>query len=118
MKAIHSLDDKAITEAALKFGLIDPRESKEAFTAFVELLKVGIKPFQGSKKFQFNDDTFLKENSTLSRELLQKLKYSPPPHQLIFLHRKLGGIYAILRKLQVEIDVNEFWQVIDRFDQN
>lgn len=58
----------------------------------------------------------LKENSKLSRELLAQLRFSPPPHQLIFLHRKLGGIYAILRKLQAKIDVNQFWDRIDKFD--
>lgn len=117
LKAIHSMNDQTIMQAALDFNLIDQRESAEALEIFIELLKFGIKPFQLGKKFQFNDDSFLKENSRLSRELLQKLKYSPPPHQLIFLHRKLGGVYAILRKLEVEIDVNEFWHVVDQFDE-
>lgn len=113
LKKIHSLDEKAIIDEAISFGLINPKESKAAFTIFVELLKLGVQPFLQDKDFNFSDDAFLKENSKLSKELLSELKFSPPPHQLIFLHRKLGGIYAILRKLEVKIDVNQFWQRID-----
>jgi aarF domain-containing kinase len=118
LKAIHSLNDKKIIEEAQKFGLLSPRESAETLRAFVELLKLGVQPFHQTDKFNFSDDSFLKENSRLSRELLKQLKYSPPPHQLIFLHRKLGGIYAILRKLKVEIDVNQFWKRIESQDAN
>lgn len=113
LKTIRTLDKEAIKKEAIAFGLISEKESDEAFATFTELLKAGIQPFLQNSFFNFSDDTFLKENSRLSKELLQKLKYSPPPHQLIFLHRKLGGIYAILRKLGVEIDVNQFWNRIE-----
>lgn len=114
LKTIHSLDEAAIKKEALSFGLISEKESDEAFAIFIELLKLGVQPFLQNSIFNFSDDTYLKDNSRLSKELLQKLKYSPPPHQLIFLHRKLGGIYAILRKLGVEIDVNQFWNRIEQ----
>jgi aarF domain-containing kinase len=114
LKTIRTLDEKAIVDEAISFGLINPKESKEAFAVFVKLLKLGVQPFLNESDFNFSDDAFLKENSQLSKELLSKLKFSPPPHQLIFLHRKLGGIYAILRKLEVKIDVNQFWQRIDQ----
>lgn len=114
LKTIHTLDENAIKNEAISFGLIDKKESEEAFAIFTALLKLGVQPFLQNSIFNFSDDTYLKENSRLSRELLQKLKYSPPPHQLIFLHRKLGGIYAILRKLAVEIDVNQFWNRIEQ----
>lgn len=114
LKTIKSLDESAIVAEAIAFGLIDQRESKEAFAAFTELLKLGVQPFLNDSVFNFSDDHFLKENSRLSKELLSKLKFSPPPHQLLFLHRKLGGIYAILRKMQVQIDVNQFWSRVDQ----
>lgn len=114
LRTIKSLDEKAIIDEAIAFGLISAKESKEAFATFTELLKLGVQPFLNEAVFNFSDDQFLKENSRLSKLLLSQLKYSPPPHQLIFLHRKLGGIYAILRKMQVKIDVNQFWRRIDQ----
>jgi len=116
LKAIRSLDEKRILEEVLAFKLIDSRESEESFTTLITLLKLGVQPFLDEAEFNFSDDQFLKENSRLSRELLSQLKFSPPPHQLIFLHRKLGGIYAILRKLKAKIDVNQFWNRIENLD--
>ncbi len=113
LKTIKTGSDDDIIKCSVEFGLIDVRESQETLDLFVQLLKHGIKPFSQSKKFQFSDDTFLKENGMLARTLLQKLKYSAPPHQLLFLHRKLGGVYAILRKLEVEIEVSDFWSAIE-----
>lgn len=114
LRTIKSLNEKAIIDEAIAFGLINPKESKEAFATFTELLKLGVQPFLSDSVFNFSDDQFIKENSRLSKQLLGQLKYSPPPHQLIFLHRKLGGIYAILRRMQVKIDVNQFWRRIDQ----
>ncbi|MES2801626.1 MAG: AarF/UbiB family protein [Bdellovibrionota bacterium] len=113
LKTIRSGSDDDIIKRSIDFGLIDARESKETLELFIQLLKHGIKPFSQNKKFQFSDDTFLKENGLLARTLLQKLKFSAPPHQLLFLHRKLGGVYAILRKLEVEIEVSDFWNSIE-----
>lgn len=113
LKTIKIGSDDDIIKRSVEFGLVDVRESQETLDLFVQLLKHGIKPFSQSKKFQFSDDTFLKENGMLARTLLQKLKFSAPPHQLLFLHRKLGGVYAILRKLEVEIEVSDFWAAIE-----
>ena len=113
IKKIRSGKDEEVIQCAIDFGLVDPRESKETMEIFVRLLKHGMKPVNESKKFQFSDNTFMKENAAIARELLQKMKYSPPPHQLLFLHRKLGGVYGILKRLSVEIDVHEFWDKID-----
>ncbi len=113
IKKIRSGKDEDVIQCAIDFGLVDPRESKETMEIFVRLLKHGMKPVNESKKFQFSDNTFMKENAAIARELLQKMKYSPPPHQLLFLHRKLGGVYGILKRLSIEIDVHEFWNAID-----
>ncbi|AZZ37560.1 hypothetical protein CIK05_12395 [Bdellovibrio sp. qaytius] len=113
IKKIRTGTNADVIKSAIEFGLVDPRESEETLEIFVRLLKHGMKPVNESKKFQFSDSTFMKENAAIARELLQKLKYSAPPHQLLFLHRKLGGVYGILKKLSVEIDVHEFWNAID-----
>ena len=45
----------------------------------------------------------------------RKIKYSAPPKKIIFLHRKLGGIFQLLRMLQVELDLSRFVQFIVDF---
>lgn len=115
LKSIQSSSPETIVQKAIAFELLDARETQEAKLVFVELMKLGMSPFfqnQIGSKFSFKDDEFLKSNSRLSRQLVQSLKFSPPPHKLIFLHRKLGGIFAALRKLEVELDLHEYWERI------
>ncbi|WP_374035027.1 ABC1 kinase family protein [Bdellovibrio bacteriovorus] len=119
LHAIRSPSPGKIVQKAIEFGLLDSRESEEAKTVFVALLKLGMSPFfqdSDSRKFNFKNDQFVKENARLSRQLVQSLKYSPPPHKLIFLHRKLGGMFAALRKLEVELDLSEYWNKIETAD--
>ncbi|MFV8259540.1 ABC1 kinase family protein [Bdellovibrio bacteriovorus] len=116
LHSIRSTSPAKIVQTAIEFGLLDSRESEDAKMVFVELLKLGMSPFfqnANGRKFDFKNDKFAKENARLSRQLVQSLKYSPPPHKLIFLHRKLGGMFAALRKLEVELDLREYWEQIE-----
>lgn len=116
LRSIRSTSPEKIVTTAIEFGLLDSRESEDAKMVFVELLKLGMSPFfqnANGRKFDFKNDKFVKENARLSRQLVQSLKYSPPPHKLIFLHRKLGGVFAALRKLEVELDLREYWEQIE-----
>lgn len=116
LKATRDASPEVIVQKAVDFGLLDRRETQESKQIFVDLMQLGMSPFfdrtKKDGKFNFKDDSFLKENSRLSRLLMQSLKFSPPPHKLIFLHRKLGGIFALLRNLEVEIDLQEYWEKI------
>lgn len=111
LRSIRTASESEILAKVIDFGLLDPREDQEVKLLLIELLKWGFRPFESSE-FDFSNDSFLKENSRLIRLLIQKSKYSAPPHQLIFLHRKLGGVFAILRKLQIQINLVEYWDQV------
>lgn len=118
LKAAASQDEAQLISEAIRFGLIDKRESAEGFKSFVQLMKVAIRPFfsesgelaRGGSSFQFADENYARLSQQVVRDLVRTLKFSPPPYRLIFLHRKLGGIFSILKNLDVEIDVSKYWQ--------
>jgi aarF domain-containing kinase len=37
------------------------------------------------------------------------LRFSPPPRRLLFLHRKLGGLFQLLRRLDLRLDLAPYW---------
>jgi hypothetical protein len=37
------------------------------------------------------------------------LRDSPPPRHLIFLHRELGGLFQMLKRLDVTLDLRPYW---------
>ncbi|MBX7231666.1 MAG: AarF/ABC1/UbiB kinase family protein [Bdellovibrionales bacterium] len=99
---------------AIKFGLIDSRESDSAFNAFEETLKTALRPFfphtTGNSVFDFSDQQHAVNSQKSTKALAQELVYSPPPYNLVFLHRKLAGVYSILKSFGVSLDVSGYWQ--------
>ncbi len=120
---INLLDAAATNQSAklrtlsIDFGLIDPRESEEAFKAFETMLKTAIKPFfvsraKGSPHFDFSDRNHTLESQTAVKSLSDHLIYSPPPYSIIFLHRKLAGVYSILKSLNANLDISPYWEMM------
>jgi aarF domain-containing kinase len=93
------------------FGLLDARESPDTQGLFVEFLGTAVEPFEGSKQpFAFRDAGYSERSSDVSRRFLRSLAFSPPPKRLLFLHRKLGGIFQLLKKLDVRLDLRPYWE--------
>jgi aarF domain-containing kinase len=113
-----ALGDRAVLrDQAISFGLIDKRESPAAFEALHQVLSVAVRPFFSKdgklleySPFDFSDEDHSRRSQDSARVLAAELKFSPPPHGLVFLHRKLGGVYAILKSLGVAIDVSVYWR--------
>jgi aarF domain-containing kinase len=107
---------KAFRELAVDMAFIDARESEAAFLAFEEMLKTAIKPFfvqtSGSTFFDFSDRNHTLESQAAVKALSRELVYSPPPYSLVFLHRKLAGVYSILKSLEVKLDISPYWQMM------
>lgn len=110
LKDFASFDKKKMLESAMSFGLLDARESDETKALFVEFLKSAVEPFLPHlQPFKFHDRAYSEKAQRIGKQFTTALKYSPPPRQLIFLHRKLGGIFNLLRKMQVELDLLPYW---------
>jgi len=108
---------KAFRELAVDMGFIDPRESEAAFVAFEDMLKTAIKPFftqtSGSTFFDFSDRNHTKDSQAVIKALSRELVYSPPPYSIVFLHRKLAGVYSILKSLDAKLDISPYWQMMN-----
>lgn len=123
IKCVHELEsaeDKDLQKAkivktAVDFNLIDHRENQESNDLFVELMTMAVEPFftsEKNNKFSFGNQEYNKRTKECVKKFLSSLKYSAPPHKLLFLHRKLGGISSLLRRLDVDMDLTRYWQVM------
>jgi aarF domain-containing kinase len=104
-----------IIRIAVDFNLIDRRENQEANDLFIEILNLAVEPFFASEKnnkFSFGNQEYNKRAKESVKKFLTSLKYSAPPHRLLFLHRKLGGISSLLRRLDVDLDLSRYWLVM------
>jgi predicted unusual protein kinase regulating ubiquinone biosynthesis (AarF/ABC1/UbiB family) len=110
--AIFKKDQKKVMDAAFKMGLLDAREAPSAQAAFQELVFESMRPI-ALNKFDFTDQEHPKKVRILSQNLIKELRFSSPPKDLIFLHRKLGGVYQMLRQLEVDLELGSY---ISRFE--
>lgn len=94
-----------VINQALKMNLIHSKESVQAQQALAEFMIESLSPFR-EKLYDFTDDSYMKTVKAKSRDMVMSFKQTPPPRDLIFLHRKLNGIFQILRRLEVTIDLN------------
>jgi aarF domain-containing kinase len=110
LKTVVGGDRKQIFECLVRMGLLDPRESEEVLEKLIAVIQVGLEPFDKRRQpFRFGDVDYSKRNRDAVFSFTQSLKYSPPPRRLIFLHRKLGGVFTFLKKLDVELDLTPYW---------
>lgn len=109
---------KGNSEAVLKLSedlkFIDPREDQEVRSLYLKMIDMLIDPFRGEKPFDFRDKGFLEESRKLSWEMTQKCKYSPPPKDLLFLHRKLVGVFLFIKKLDTQLVLKNYWNYVEK----
>lgn len=99
-------DRPAIEQAATAAGYVqpeDPRYYREAITAL--LLDV-TEPARTEDEYDFaNSELAVRMSEKVVALRLEAHCWRLPPPDLIFLHRKLGGLYMMCARLRAQIDV-------------
>jgi predicted unusual protein kinase regulating ubiquinone biosynthesis (AarF/ABC1/UbiB family) len=111
LQAVAAGDRARIVDAGIAFELIDARESAETRDLFIEMLLSSSEPFEAKRQpFLFRDANYAARSRDVGQRFVKSLAFSPPPRALIFLHRKLGGIFQLLRRLDLELDLTPYWE--------
>jgi len=104
-------DRRQIAARGVGLELIDERESAETKDLFVDMLLNSAEPFERSAQpFNFRNADYAARSSDSVRRFVSSLVFSPPPRRLIFLHRKLGGLFQLLKRLDIELDLAPYWE--------
>ena len=99
---------------ALELGLLDPRESSEVRGLLFDLMQQVLISFRPENQpFNFADSDYVENTRAATLALIKALKYSPPPRPLLFLHRKLGGVFALIRALNVKMNIADYWKRLE-----
>jgi predicted unusual protein kinase regulating ubiquinone biosynthesis (AarF/ABC1/UbiB family) len=112
--AAFEQDEAKIMEESVRLSFIDVRENDEVKGIYLSMMECLAAPFRQDAPFNFADKKFYEDSKNLSWDLSRKCKYSPPPKDLLFLHRKLAGIFILIRKLEVKIVLKDYWHKIEK----
>jgi aarF domain-containing kinase len=94
-----------------KMNFIKTEESPETKELFYEMLRASLCAFDvEAQPFDFSNKKYFDHTKEASNSFGKVAKYSPPPYEIVFLHRKLVGVFGILRDLHLKIDLRDYWQ--------
>jgi aarF domain-containing kinase len=111
LRQVRAGNHARMLEEAIAFELLDPRESAGTRTQFVEMITSAMEPFAPAlQPFVFADADYAARSQAVVERFVKSLQFSPPPRRLLFLHRKLGGIFQLLKRLQVVLDLQPYWE--------
>jgi len=111
LRRVRSESDSGIIKYAESMNLIDPRESQECKDAFVSMLKMSLEPFAENRgPFDFASEAYSSDMRKSSLHFTKLISYSAPPHQILFLHRKLSGVFRLLQAMRVKIPLQDYWE--------
>ena len=98
---------------AVTFNLLDSREGETVKKLFFELMSISAEPFLSQQQpFDFSCKDYELRSKKTVINFTKALQYSPPPRQILFLHRKLGGIFNLLKILDTKIDLSVYWSLL------
>jgi len=103
-------DNEKILESYYEAGMLYEHESDETKNKLIEMLEVSVEPFTPeAQPFNFADPAYSQRSRDTVGAFASSLKYTPPPKDLIFLHRKLGGVFNLLKNIDIELDLTNYW---------
>lgn len=96
-------DEKGIIAAARKLGLLAEGDSPELEQQFVDLCMMIIEPFLGESDYDWGASDLPTRVGKAATKVVVSFRLRVPPRELVFLDRKLGGMFIILHVLKTKI---------------
>jgi predicted unusual protein kinase regulating ubiquinone biosynthesis (AarF/ABC1/UbiB family) len=111
LRSVATGSAQKVIDAGIAFELIDARESRDTQQLFVDMLMSAAEPFgRHLQPFDFGSTDYAVRSQNVVKRFVASLRFSPPPRHLIFLHRKLGGLFQLLRRLDIAMDLSPYWE--------
>lgn len=113
MKFVGKKDLPASVFQAVKMNFLNEREQESTKELFFHMLRSSLCAFDEDKQpFDFSDKNYFDQTKVTTHTFGRAAEFSPPPYEIIFLHRKLVGVFGILRDLNLQIDLTPYWKKV------
>lgn len=101
-------NDEDVDRCAAVVGYVDELDPSSYRERIIELLRTATEPARSADDYAFANSDLARRMSeiVLQMRLREKFARIPPP-EILFLHRKLGGLYLLLSRLQARLPVRQ-----------
>lgn len=98
---------EAVLSAATEMGFVKPDLPKSVEAVLLEMIDIGLAPLRTDAPFDFGNNPIAAQLRDKATELaLNRDLWHVPPANMIFIQRKLGGVYLLATRLQAKINLN------------
>ena len=105
MRAVVAKDDQAIISAADRLGYKASEASEEYQEFLVLIFGIALAPFATPGPFDFKAERLSDKLAELSQSGYDfKEFWQTPPTDILYLHRKLGGMYMLATRLEARVN--------------
>jgi predicted unusual protein kinase regulating ubiquinone biosynthesis (AarF/ABC1/UbiB family) len=101
--------DADVVEAAAKVGYLTPADGRQYSQSIVRLLRTATEPARYREHYRFGSSDMAQRMGDILVELRLRGEVAGrlPPPEILFLHRKLSGLYLLLTRLRAVVPVHE-----------
>jgi predicted unusual protein kinase regulating ubiquinone biosynthesis (AarF/ABC1/UbiB family) len=111
MAAAIRRDRAALADAAEAVGYIGESDADAYRATTLDLLEIAAEPARADRDYDFGASNLARRMSEHVLQLrLENRMWRMPPPEILFLHRKLGGIYMACARLRARVDVHRLVQ--------
>ena len=97
-----------LKQAAVEVGYLGDSDAPAYVDAIMQLLRMATEPARVAGGFDFTTNDLSQRMSQLLFKLrMENRLWRMPPPDILFLHRKLGGMYMLCSKMQARVDVGK-----------
>jgi predicted unusual protein kinase regulating ubiquinone biosynthesis (AarF/ABC1/UbiB family) len=100
-------DAVRLEQAAVEVGYIEDGDPVSYRHSVVQLLRTATEPVRAQGAYDFSDsDLAARMRDTLVQLRIRDKFGRLPPTEILFLHRKLGGLYLLLTRLRATVETS------------
>jgi len=99
-------DAEMVKKAGLELGFLEPQDPLDLQEEFVELCELIMEPFF-SDFYDWGASDLPKRVARKGSRIILNFRLRLPPREIVFLDRKMGGIFIFLAVLKVKINSHE-----------
>ncbi len=100
--------DDRILDAAARVGYLGNDDPPGYADSVLLLLRTATQPLRAAGAFRFGSSDLARQMGEQVKQMRLENRYSRmPPMHILFLHRKLGGLYLLLSRLRATVNIAE-----------
>jgi predicted unusual protein kinase regulating ubiquinone biosynthesis (AarF/ABC1/UbiB family) len=109
LASVFHHDKERFFSAAEKLKMLERSDPEDLIDLFFQLCCLIVEPFT-NKSFDWGKDDLPKRVTKTTAEMFKGYQLRTPPRELVFLDRKMTGMYVFLSVLGVQIDASKILQ--------